>query len=229
MSTTDRNLDPGPSTDHQLTMCMKVYKVAFLILFISVLLIDFDLLTTMKPQPMTSYMKKYPNVFDTNYFMNGAKYSKIFIMTYINHHLKSLITPYKLNNVVRNSLNIKCATLRSLLNCKSHSKTRRNQNVNIMKTKKYAFFRAVSSSLKHIKTLLYLTKKCFRVLITVFQKIGKFHQLSTNFSFTSKIVRKDHQLSKTRKCSSFSRAPSKALMRMCRTHFRFGKRLWQKF
>ncbi len=70
---------------------------------------------------------------------------------------------------------------------------------------------------------------CLRVLKNIFQVFIKCHPKLNVFSFISKTVRKAYQLSKTRKCSNFSRASQRSLVRMCRTNFRFnGQMLFDK-
>ncbi len=210
MSDNDRNYDPGPPMDHLLTMCIYMHILVIFLLTHTMFI--------MKKEPIPSNMKKYPVMSFSINFLNTYKYSNEIIMKYMPSLVKMLNIPCFANRIIRKSFKVKCITLTSVLN----GKNQKSKNLKFIKS---AIFKAINTSCKTIKNVTYLIKLCFRVLKNIFQIYSKCHPKLDNFSFISKTARKTCQLSKTRKCSNFSRTPQRSSIRMCRTHFRFKQKM----
>ncbi len=170
-------------------------------------------------------MKKYPVMYPSIDFLNTDKYSNEIIMNYMSSLSKMLNIPCFANSFIRKSFKLKCNALTFVLNCIHRSTSCKNHTAESLKFINSAVFKAISTRHKTLKNVKYLTKTCFNVLKNIFQIYSKCHPKLDVFSFISKIPRKTYQLSKTRKCSSFSRTPQKSSIRMCRTHFRFNEKM----
>ncbi len=187
----------------------------------------FTTLYIIMAQPVMVSMKKLPtllNACNTSTFLKIYCHSNSILLTHYVLLTKWLITSSYVKGKVRKTIKRIMLTLTSSLIKMYHSKSSEKPSVKILNGENRAFCNAFLGYLNNVKSLNYLTKMCFNILKIVFQNFRLIHRKLTVFSFISKLVRKACELSKMRKCSSFSRAPSISLLRMSQIHFRFGQK-----
>ncbi len=178
-------------------------------------------------QPSTVNMKRLPS---SSNACNISICLKIYHRSnylLIKHHvllITILILMGYTYEIIRTTVRDKLLSLTSILNQMYHSKPSEKPAVKILNGENRTFCKAFLGYLNIIKSLNYLTIWCFNILNTVFQNFRLIHRKLNKFSLISKLVRKTCELSKMRKCSRFSRAPSKSPMRMLQIYIRFGQK-----
>ena len=125
---------------------------------------------------------------------------------------------------IRSSVKHKLHSSRYVLIKIYHSKSSENESGKMSKAKNNASKNVKIRCLNYLKSYTYLTNWCFNILTIIFQNFRQNIRNLTKFSFISKLVRKACDLSKMQKCSSFSRALPKSLLRMSRINFRFSQK-----
>ena len=202
----------------------------FVLMHIGIKQIPLSILITLHcimAQPIAVSMKNLPSsskTCNTSMFLKICLHSIHHILLYIVLLIIMLKPPSNINETIRISVRYKLHSSENMLIRMYHSKSSRSESKKLSNVKNHASQSAKIGYLKYLKSSTYLTNWCFNMLTSIFQNFRHNIRQLTIFSFISKLVRKACELSKMRKCSSFSRAPPISLLRMSQIHFRFGQK-----